>query len=360
MRVSFSGNIYLKGNTYSIKNQKGEEIKPSSNNIANDIEINTDKVAYVSHQPNAKGTELHMLNGDIITANPPFNINMYNIAQQLKPSETISYDSEGRISIYDNSIDKLRETLKANGISNTGTTTVDNTQKEDKAVQEESTVSEAKTTEENKPSGLKSSYTLDGVDYDVVEMHGFNSLEDFQKFILSKGMTNRGLTGNAWPGQCHNFSCEYGDIMLGSSKIDINSDSAAAQAAKGRDRQFQNAICATNDTALQLMRAELEAGRPCVIKINKPGVKQNHYGLVCGIRKDADRDNLKNTDFLFIDSYDGKIGQLNGQKYRELTGWKNAVHIWKGKDYNFSYAVKNDYAKKFTSPDEVKSAYGLA
>lgn len=366
MRVSFSGNIHLKPNTYSIKNQKGEEIL-SSNGVNSDIEINTDKVAYVGHQPNSETTELHMINGDIITANPPFNMNIYNIAQQLGSSQTVDYDSQGKISIYDNSIDKLREALNASGLFNTGAATVDNIPQEtDKIQKEEQHVAEVQPAQENtnnisetqedKPAGLKTTYNLNGIDYDVVGMNGFSSLEDFQKYILSKGMTNRGLTGNSWPGQCHNFSCEYGNIMLGSSKIDINSDFAAAQAAKGRDRQFQNAFCATNDTALQLMRAELESGRPCVVKINKPGVIQNHYGLVCGIRKDADRNNLKNTDFLFIDSYDGKIGQLNGKNYRELTGWKNAVHIWQGKYYNFSYAVKNAYAEKLNSPDQVKAA----
>lgn len=276
------------------------------------------------------------------------------------------------ISVYDKSIDNLRiafkgvhnekyvpfEAPKAAPVAPKEVTEVKEDVPETVQSQAPESLPEKKTSE-YKPTGLVNSYTLNGIDYDVVGMKGFNSLDEFQAFILSKGMTNRGKGGNDWPNQCHNFSCEYGDIMLGTSKVDINSDSAAAQASKGNDRQFQNVTCGSHDVALQLMRGELEAGRPCVVKIRRPGTTQNHYGLVCGIRKDADRNNLKNTDFLYIDSYDGRIGQLDGKNYRELSQWKNGVHVWKGQDYNFSY---RDPGKpdKYRTADEVKAKYNLA
>ncbi len=360
MKVSFNGNIYLRPNTYLIKKQNGEELKPASNAVAENLEINTDKVAYVTHQQYEQGANLYMINGDVITVNPPFNVNMYNIAQQLNASQTLAYDSDGKISIYDKSIDKLREEIKSGVMPTINDMAAVEAQKETSAVEVQPLADNTVEPKETKAARLESTYTLNGIDYDVVRIKGFDNLGDFQRFILSKGMTNRGLGGNDWPGQCHNFSCEYGDIMLGSSKIDINSDTAARQATRGKDRQFQNVFCKTNDAALELMRAELEEGRPCVVKIKKPGTNQNHYGLVCGIRKDADRDNLKNTDFLYIDSYDGKIGQLNGKNYRELNGWKNSVHIWQGKNYNFEYRNQNGYAGKYASKDEVKKAYGLA
>ncbi len=359
MRVSFSGNICLKPNTYSIKNQNGAEVNPTANA---DLEINTNKVSYVMQ--NEQGTDLHMLNGDVITANPPFNTSMYKIAEQLDSSKTLSYDSDGKISIYDSSIDKLREALKA--ALTPSVETVSDTPKETEAIQPAPAAETTSTSETvETPSWAKSTYNLNGIDYNVVGMKGFNNLDEFHSFIVEKGFTNRGKGGHDWPGQCHNFSCEYGDIMLGSSKVDINSPDAAKQVTRGKDRQFQNVVCATNDAALQVMRGELEAGRPCVIRIKRPGVTENHYGLACGIRKDADMDNLKNTDFLFIDSYDGEIGQLNGKKpngkdYRELSGFKNSVNIWQGKDYNFEYRNQGSYAKKYKSADEVKQSYGLA
>ena len=363
MRVSFSGNICLKPNTYSIKNQNGIEVKPATDA---DLEINTNKVSYVMQ--NAQGTDLHMPNGDVITANPPFNTSMYKIAEQLDSGKTLSYDSEGKISIYDSSIDKLREALQAKLVTN-GTTISTSTPKEAQPapapVVEAPIAQETAEVKADTPSWAKSTYNLNGIEYNVVGMKRFNNLDEFHSFIVEKGFTNRGRGGHDWPGQCHNFSCEYGDIMLGSSKVDIDSPTAAKQITRGKDRQFQNVICGSNDAALQLMRGELESGRPCVIRIKRPGVTENHYGLVCGIRKDADLDNLKNTDFLFIDSYDGEIGQLNGKKpngkdYRELSGFKNSVNIWQGRDYNFEYRNQGSYAKKYKSADEVKAFYGLA
>ena len=359
MRVSFSGNICFKPNTYLIKNQNGTEVKPAADA---DLEINTNKVSYVLQ--NGQGTDLHMPNGDVITANPPFNTSMYKIAEQLDASKTLSYDSEGKISIYDSSIDKLREALQANLTPSSAS--VNNppaAEEEAQPIPVVETQAAQETTD--RPSWAKSTYTLNGIEYNVVGMHGFNNLDEFHSFIVEKGFTNRGIGGHDWPGQCHNFSCEYGDMMIGSSKVDINSPDAAKQVTRGKDRQFQNVVCATNDAALQLMRGELESGRPCVIRIKKPGITENHYGLACGIRKDADLDNLKNTDFLFIDSYDGEIGQLNGKKpngkdYRELSGFKNSVNIWQGKDYNFEYRNQGSCAKKYKSADEVKAFYGLA
>ena len=351
MRVSFCGNIYLRANTYSIENQNG--MKSSSENSA-DMEINTDRVSYITHQPGSEETALHMQNGDVITPCLPFNASMYDIAQQLSASQGLKYDDNGQITIYDNSIDKLREAIKAKGMTNENSAPIADTPQ----VSETSAEKTENKPTETKPTGLTNTYNFQGIDYAVVGINGFDSLDGLLAYIADKGMTNRGKGGNDWPGKCHNFSCEYGDIILGTSKIDINSDSAAAQAAKGNDRQFQNASCGTPATALELMKDELEAGRPCVVKITKKG--ENHFGLVCGIRKDADMNNLKNTDFLYIDSYDGKLGQLNGDGFRRLDNWKNGVHIWKGKDYNFSYAVKNQCAKKFRSPEEVKASYGIA
>ncbi len=209
-----------------------------------------------------------------------------------------------------------------------------------------------------KTSGLESTYNLNDVNYNIVGMEGFNNLEEFQQYILSKGMTNKGLGGNDWPMQCHNFSNEYGDIMLGTSKIDINSSDAAAQAAKGKDRQFQNVYCDSYNTAFEVIAAELEAGRPVVAKIRTPGVDMNHYGLICGIREGADRNNLQQSDFLYIDSYGGNIGSLG--KTRELTGYKNSVHVWQSQDYNFEYKYQNTYAKKYMTAEEVRRSYSLA
>jgi chemotaxis protein histidine kinase CheA len=209
-----------------------------------------------------------------------------------------------------------------------------------------------------KTSGLESKYNLNGENFDVVKMEGFNTLEEFQNFILSKGMTNKGKGGNDWPMQCHNFSNEYGDIMLGTSKIDLNSGDAAAQAAKGRDRQFKNVYCDTYDTAYAVIAAELDAGRPVVARIRTPGKNMNHYGLICGIREGADRNNLKQSDFLYIDSYGGTISALG--KTRELIGCQGSVHVWQGKDYNFEYKDQHTYNKRYRTAEEVRRAYGLA
>ncbi len=97
MQISFSGNLYAIGQTYSIKKQNGEKIE--NMNASEDISINTDQVAYMKHSCGLRGAELHMSNGDVITLKPPFNCRIYQIAQQLKQSQSIGYNLGDSISI---------------------------------------------------------------------------------------------------------------------------------------------------------------------------------------------------------------------------------------------------------------------
>ncbi len=92
MQVSFTGNLYAIGNSYSINDKKGKKIE-SENAINEDIYINADQVAYAKRDFSKKGrAELHMTNGDVITLNHPNGYEMYRMAQQLKPSKTIGFD----------------------------------------------------------------------------------------------------------------------------------------------------------------------------------------------------------------------------------------------------------------------------
>ena len=297
--------------------------------------LETEKTS-LEEQLTALKEDKRKLDNDIATKYP-----------EVKESQTKYNESKTKYDEYKASeVSKAQEAVKTS-------------QDRVKEVQSALDKAENKETENNyKVSGLQSTYNLNGTNFNVVGMEGFNTLEEFQNFILEKGMTNKGKGGNDWPMQCHNFSNEYGDIMLGTSKIDLNSADAAAQAAKGKDRQFKNVYCDTYDAAYSVIAAELDAGRPVVARIRTPGKNMNHYGLICGIREGADRNNLKQSDFLYIDSYGGTISYLG--KTRELIGCQGSVHVWQGKDYNFEYKDQSTYSKRYKSAEEVRKAYGLA
>ncbi len=111
MPISFTGNIYALGNTYSIKKQNGEEVSKGKTPYAEDISINTDQVAYMKHVCGSRGAELHMSNGDVITLKPPFNARIYQIAQQLEPPQTIGYNADETISIKNFDLEMGKETF---------------------------------------------------------------------------------------------------------------------------------------------------------------------------------------------------------------------------------------------------------
>ncbi|MBQ7287241.1 MAG: hypothetical protein IJW73_05710, partial [Candidatus Gastranaerophilales bacterium] len=170
------------------------------------------------------------------------------------------------------------------------------------------------TEKEYSVSGLKLDYNLSGVDFNVVGIAGFNSLDEFMNQVQIAGLTNTGKYGTM---QCQNYSCAMIDLILGRANPelaaafmagDANGVDLAGYLAKSKTYNNREYHAARSDEGLsyfQILASELEQGRPCMVAIPRP-TTGTHYGICVGIRDGADYNNLQATDFLIVDSYDGK------------------------------------------------------
>jgi len=163
-------------------------------------------------------------------------------------------------------------------------------------------------------TGLKLDYTLNGVDFDVVGIAGFDNLDDFMRQVQISGLTNTGEYGTM---QCQNYSCAMIDLILGRANPELLAAFMAGDASgvdlagyMARNKAYNNreyhAARPTDGTSyMQVLASELQQGRPCMVAIPRE-TTGTHYGICVGIRKGADYNNLQPSDFLIIDSYDAK------------------------------------------------------
>ena len=109
MNVSFRGNMYFLPNQYSIRKEGAD--KSQTVETKDDLVVNTDHVAYMTHRFCQRGAEFHMDNGYVITAKAPFNDRIYDIAKELPSNKTIGYNADDSISIETTDVEKLKKTF---------------------------------------------------------------------------------------------------------------------------------------------------------------------------------------------------------------------------------------------------------
>ena len=109
--------------------------------------------------------------------------------------------------------------------------------------------------------------------------------------------------GKQNPDGCYDYSAAYLDAIFGSSNASSKSGVATNQN-----------LIATQDeqTALQIMAKELLEGRPCIIRVNgRQSTGTRHFVLVTGLNKNADLNNLKQSDFMIMDPASASLKVLN-------------------------------------------------
>lgn len=175
---------------------------------------------------------------------------------------------------------------------------------------------------ENTLSGLTLSHNENGTDYDVVGINGFDSLEEFQKYVKNAGLTNLGKFGTK---QCLNYSNIYGQLILGVANEELEAAfraetedetfgdiDRAGELGKQRAyniRNFRPVYSKNLDEELNTVATELQAGRPVVFG-NQSG---SHYMIIVGMKQGATPP-YSEGDFLMMDSYNGSISQLGTKR----------------------------------------------
>ena len=231
----------------------------------------------------------------------------------------------------------------------------------------EATLTKRKADKEKRENGdkLPLTYTLDGKEYHCVGIAGidtdgdgkddveFDSFEKFQRYMAQGGIANIGKYGSM---QCFNYSQEYGEVIMGVA--DSRFTKALVDEAEGRTgdtdtagqyatqaeynkRNFAQVKSANRDEEYEVIKNELENGRPCVVSV--PHKNGSHYVLAVGMSDDG--------DILIMDSYNCSMERLGYSRssdtkseHRNMaTG--NGVWIYM-EGYSFSYSDKGgiDYA----------------
>lgn len=184
------------------------------------------------------------------------------------------------------------------------------------------------------------SYTMCGTEYNVIKIQvdgvkddGTNST-GLKKFITDKVQKYHinqsdnkvyNLNGSYSASSAQNGHCDIVSMNLAYDMYydTITADSCSA-GGSGRKSGFSQV---SGDEGFKRTYDEIMAGRPVVhrVTINQGGVStaSRHYAVIVGVKKTANRNNLSNSDFLFLETWgDGLLwNNISG----EPGGWKTGA-----------------------------------
>lgn len=174
-------------------------------------------------------------------------------------------------------------------------------------------------------TNMPMSYELDGQKYHCVGFAGNDfdgdgiidfkpdSWEEYQRYAVNAGLTNKGQYGSM---QCHNYSNVTADIVLGTvngelgqafvrETEDANYGDLDMAGKMGRDqkynsRDYQLCKAADRDAESAIIRNELQNGRPCLVSV--PSTQGQHWVVAVGMSE--------NNDILIWDSYNSSMEKL--------------------------------------------------
>jgi len=162
---------------------------------------------------------------------------------------------------------------------------------------------------------------------------------DFYIFKDDKKYASIGRKGTQPDNACLNYSRSWvSDYMNGTTSF------------KDSGLTFYGVATENKQIALQVIGNEIMEGRPVVIRVNgeqdfykgKKKSSRRHFVVVCGIRKGADLNNLKESDFLIYDpTYNKRFKVLGSHagggtndrkllKTEQNSGWKGAANYSDG------------------------------
>lgn len=125
------------------------------------------------------------------------------------------------------------------------------------------------------------------------------------------------------PDKCWHYAIEYARNI---------------QTLNGNSHNYVSLTCHSKEELLKIAALEIISGNPSVIQVNGVG-NGRHFVTVGGLKKDADLDHLKESDFLILDPGSAGLKQLNvdpGEGYVER-------HLVSAKDVTFSQNGDNEY-----------------
>lgn len=173
-------------------------------------------------------------------------------------------------------------------------------------------------------TNMSGTYTLNGKEY--------NTILDGSNLAALESKIQSGGAGNKWghPDKCLSFAYSYGQWIDGKTNTPIN-----GTAAEYPDAGAYTAKYGSHDEILEMVRAELDAGRPVVLQVNgnKQGTSR-HYVTVVGYSSTAG-DKLTESDLLILDTYDGEIEGMGDYGSRFMISGQHT-----GRDYEYQIYVR--------------------
>ena len=152
--------------------------------------------------------------------------------------------------------------------------------------------------------------------------------------------------GKQGPDECYEYASKYANKIV---KYDYKEYGIKYTSTK-------RIGMTTLEETLKIMALELEEGRPIVIRVrgkyNKSKTKEywsRHYVTVIGIKERADMDNLKESDFIFLDPVSASIKKLGTKKRKLLLTEEDCYHYKDAKKYpGYQIYVYTNPAKYLT------------
>ena len=174
-----------------------------------------------------------------------------------------------------------------------------------------------------------------GGNYKIVNTN--TSVENYLSVIKNKGIKQS--TSSKYNDMClavayiHSYSMYSGNTSAG---IKDSLDYKYASKFKGYTNDDKQVV-------LNRIYDEISAGKPVIVQVNgnKQGTSR-HYVTVVGFNKNvASGSELKEEDLLIIDSYDGKIENMNSSTSRFMIPGSNTSHRKKYTGYQI-YTIKEN------------------
>ena len=148
--------------------------------------------------------------------------------------------------------------------------------------------------------------TIDYNGYDVVQTA--ISVNDYLK-IVAKNRIGQNNDSSIYGGYCLAFYYIHA-YSLYSGNTSARAPDAKNYLYAGKFKTYID----SKEKVLAVTYNEIKKGRPVIIQVNgnKAGTSR-HFVTVVGVKKGVTESTIKETDLLIIDSWDGKLEQMNGK-----------------------------------------------
>ncbi len=177
-------------------------------------------------------------------------------------------------------------------------------------------------------------YSFNGNDYSVLE-----NVNNVKSTIDSKGYC-QDVSGHT--DACLGFAYVYADAVTTGDTSNIKSSSSVQSGVRNNGditgKYSTRIVKESKSEIVKLIYDQLNSGKSCVMKVvgsynnsNPASPRSRHYVAAIGYKKGVDRNSIKDTDLLLLDTWDGKIKPV-------VTEYTSGRYLLDGRKASYGYS----------------------